>query len=446
MDIGLRLLAVVALVAANGFFVAAEFALVTARKPRIEQLAARGNRAALAVRRAMDDPQRFISAVQLGITAAGLALGWVGENTIAAVIEIPLQAALPQQGLAGIASHVIATPIAFVLTTFVLISLGELAPKMIALQKAEGVALFTITPVSVVGFVFRPFIFLLYRFTDVVLRAFGMRWQAESYQSYSPEDLKLLVQSSRASGAMSPDPERMVERALDFTQLAAHHVMVPRTEMIAVPANVTLDKLAATIARHGHSRYPVYEGSPDNIIGVVSATQLAQALTEHGSEAGNRFDVRRVMSDPLFVPETMRADRLLAQMKQRSSHLAVVVDEYGVTAGLVTLRDLLDRIAGEVRDESDLARPTLERLGNGDVVVDGLALLSDVQAELGIPFGESDFDTLGGYIFGRLGKRPEVGDTIAVDGRSLVVEELDGLRVARVRVQQTVPESEGVTA
>jgi CBS domain containing-hemolysin-like protein len=313
---------------------------------------------------------------------------------------------------------------------------------MLALQKGEAAALLTVQPTNWFGWVFRVFIRLLEGFTDLVLRALGMRWHAEMHQAYSPEDLKLLIQSSRASGAMAPDPDRMVERALDFAQLAAHHVMVPRTELVAAPADVTLERLAEMIARHGHSRYPVFEGSTDNIIGVISATQLAAAVVERDQRDGHLFNVREYMSDPLFVPETMHADRLLSAMKSQRSHLAIVVDEYGVTAGLVTLRDLLDRIAGEVRDEADSAAPTIEFLPDGDVMVDGLALLSDVGAELGISFGESDYDTLGGYIFGRLGKRPEVGDAVVVDGRTLRVEEMDGLRVARVRVQ----ESQEVTA
>ncbi len=432
MDVGLRLLAVVALVAANGFFVAAEFALVTARKTRIEQLAARGNRAALAVQRALENPNKFISSCQLGITMASLALGWMGEATAAEILE-PLFARFLPAGVAGVTSHAVALPFAFALITFLHITLGEQVPKMLALQKGEAVALITVQPTNLFGSIFRVFIRLLEGFTDLVLRSLGMRWRAEMHQSYTPQDLKLLIQSSRASGAIGPDSDGMVERALDFAQFAAHHVMVPRTEMVAVPAEVTLERLAETIARHGHSRYPVFEGSSDNIVGVISAKQVAVALVL-GIPNERSFDVRRTMSVPLFVPETLPVDRVLAEMKRNSSHVAIAIDEYGATAGLVTLRDLLDRIAGEVRDESELAPPAVERLPNGEVIVDGLALLSDVEAELGIPFGETDYDTLGGYIFGRLGKRAEVGDVITLDGRTLVVEEVDGLRVARVRV------------
>lgn len=432
MDIGLRLAAVLALVAANGFFVAAEFALVTARKTRIEQLAAQGNRAAMAVQRAIDDPNRFISACQLGITMASLALGWVGEDTIAQLIESALAAVVPPQ-FTAVSSHAIAVPTAFALITFLHITLGEQVPKMVALQKGEQTALFTVGPTDVVGLIFRPFIALLYSFTNVVLRPFGIQWNAETHQAYSSDDIKLIIQSSRTAGGLPRDSEHIVERALDFAQLAARQVMVPRTEMIAVPANVTLERLGGIMERHGHSRYPVFQGSPDNIIGVLSAKHLAAVLATK-PEAAHSFDPHGYMSPPQFAPETLRADRLLAEMKLKRSHLAVLVDEYGVTAGLVTLRDLMDRIAGEVRDESEVAPPTVQRLPDGSVIVDGLMLLSDVQAELDIDFNDQDYDTLGGLIFGRLGRRPVAGDRVETVGHRFIVEELDGLRVARVRI------------
>jgi CBS domain containing-hemolysin-like protein len=436
MDVGLRLLAVFALVAANGFFVAAEFALVTARKTRIEQLAARGNRAALAVRTAIENPNKFISACQLGITMASLALGWMGESTVAEILE-PIFARVLPEGAAGISAHAVAIPFAFASITFLHITLGEQVPKMLALQRGEAVALLSVQPTNVFGSIFGIFIHALEGFTNLVLRLLGMRWQAEMHQSYTPEDLKLLIQSSRAAGALGPDPDRMVERALDFAQLAAHHVMVPRTEMVAVPSNISLDQLSGIMQRHEHSRYPVFEGSSDNIVGVISAKHLAAALSGVDPPPAHAFDARQYMSDPLFVPETMRAERLLSEMKLNRSHLAIVVDEYGTTAGLVTLRDIIDRIAGEVRDESELERPTIERQPDGSALVDGLALLNDVELELGMTFGESDYDTLGGLLFGHLGRRPTVGDAIDLDGRTLTVEEVDGVRVSRVRVRSS---------
>jgi putative hemolysin len=440
MDTGLRLAAVVALVAMNGFFVAAEFALVTARKTRIEQLAATGNGAARAVLTALQDPNRFISACQLGITVASLALGWIGEEAIAQLLEPPLHQLVPHE-IAGLTAHGIAVPIAFAFITFLHITLGEQVPKMLALHSGEAVAMLTVGPTNIVGFIFRPFIALLYWFTDLVLRVFGMRWQAEMHQSYSPEDLKRIIQSSRIAGVTAGEPERIVERALDFARLAAHHVMVPRTEVVAVPADVSLERLAEIMMRHQHSRYPVYEGTVDNIVGVLAAKQLAVVLATPSGPSG--LDVRAYMTDPLFVPESMRVDKLLAQMKQHRTHLAVVIDEYGVTAGVVSLRDLMDRIAGEVRDEWETVEPAVQWLADGSAMVDGLSLLSDVTEEFALSFGDAEYDTLGGYIFGRLGRRPAIGDEVEVDGRQLTVEELDGLRVSRVRIGPKRTEVEG---
>jgi len=438
MDIWLRLAVVLVLIAANGFFVAGEFALVTARRTRIEQLAARGNRAAIAVLKAMQDPNRFISACQLGITVASLALGWVGEEAISSLIE-PLLWFLPHEA-AMFTSHTVSVALAFIAITFFHIALGEQVPKMLALQKGETVAMIAVNPTNVLGWIGRPFIALLSWFTEAVLRALGLPWNAEEHQTYSAEDLKLLVRASQAAGTLEHDPDRLVERALDFAGLAAHHTMVPRTEMIAVPIDVTLTRLADTMRRNQHSRYPVFEGSPDNIVGVLSAKNLAAELAEQALSGVSAFDVRQQMSIPMFVPETMRADKLLSEMKRNRSHLAIVVDEYGVTAGLVSIRDLMDRIAGEVRDEAEEDTPTVQRLPDGSALIDGLALLTDLEPEFGLRIDDGDYDTLGGFIFGRLGRRPVVGDSVVVDGKVLTVDEVDGFRVSRVRVSPRTPD------
>ncbi|HEY3118799.1 MAG TPA: hemolysin family protein [Chloroflexota bacterium] len=463
MDIGLRLLILVALLACNAFFVAAEFALVTARKTRIESLAAEGHKAAIAVRRAMDDPKRFISACQMGVTMASLGLGWAGEGTIAEWLEGALDGLVPA-GVLGITVHTMAIPVAFATVAFLTISLGELVPKMIALERAESVVLVAVRPVTVVGIVFRPFIAAFYSFTDIVLRALGFRWAAEHHQAYSLEDLKALLRSSVGTALPGEEPSALAERALDLGTLVTRQIMVPRTEMIAVPAKADIDLLLDVMRKHQHSRYPVFDESPDNVIGVIATKQLAAELPELNGRrrlapegksqsaplmAGDPdnghtdvFNLRDYMSAPLFVPESMPAYRLLNRMKQHRSHLAIVVDEYGATAGIVSLRDLLDRIAGEVRDETDQEPPTIERLADGSVMVDGLALLGDVEAELNIELGE-DYDTLGGLVFGKLGRRPRVGDAVEAAGCRFIVEELDGLRIARVRVEAPEGSREG---
>jgi CBS domain containing-hemolysin-like protein len=218
--------------------------------------------------------------------------------------------------------------------------------------------------------------------------------------------------------------------------------MVPRTEMVAVPSDITLSRIGEVMRTSEHSRYPVFEGSSDNVVGILSAKRLAAVLASEDPDTSGSFDVRRHMSPPLFATQALRADQLLAQMKQSRSHLAILVDEYGTTAGLVTLRDMLDRIAGEAPDESELESPTVQRLADGTAVVDGLALLPDVEAEFGIAFGSDDYDTLGGFIFGRLGRRPAVGDRVEAAGTVFTVQELDGLRVSRVRVTSATDASE----
>jgi putative hemolysin len=240
-----------------------------------------------------------------------------------------------------------------------------------------------------------------------------------------------MVQASRAAGSLEADPDRLVERALDFAQLSAHHIMVPRTEMVSIPENISLAELSEIMNQHQHSRYPVYEDTSDNVVGLLWVKHLASALA---ASPGAELEVRGLIRQPMYVPETMRADRLLTEMKRHRSHEAVVIDEYGATAGLVTLRDIMDRLAGEVRDQAEVARPSVETLPDGSAMVDGLLLLSDVQTEVGMDFGETEYDTLGGYIFGKLGRRPKLGDSVDVDSRTLTVEELDGLRISRVRI------------
>lgn len=439
LAVGLRLAVILALIAANGFFAAAEYGLVTARKTRIDALAARGNPAAVALRRALEDPNRFIFACQLGITVAGLALGWVAEATIVALIE-PLLVFVVPQGFAGLSAHAIAIPVAFASITFLLMSLGEQVPKMFAIQKAELTALAAVGPVSVVGFVFYPFIALLSGFTTAVLRLFGLQWRVEKHQAYSMEDLKSLIRASRGGNALTEDPGSLAERALDFSALLARHVMVPRTEMVAAPVDITPARLRELLRRHEHSRYPVFEGTRDNIVGVMSAKHLVAVLP--GADSTEGFDLRSQMSAPVFIPEMMAAHRVLAALKLHRTHLAIVVDEYGATAGIVTLRDLLDRIAGEVRDETEEAEPPrVQRLPDGSAIIDGLALLSDVQEEFRIKLSGTDYDTLGGFVFGRLGRRPAVGDAVEVAGYRFTIEEVDGLRVSRVRVNHAKGEA-----
>jgi CBS domain containing-hemolysin-like protein len=437
MEVPLSLAAVLALVAANGFFVATEFSLVAVRRTRVEQLAASGSANAHSVLDALKHLDSYIAATQLGITMASLALGWIGEPAIGHLIE-PLVLALPFLPVEArdTASHAISAAVAFTIITALHIVLGELAPKSLALQRAEATALAVARPIHWFLAIFRLPIFLLNSLGNSVVRAFGIQPAAGHALVQSAEELKLAINASREAGLVSQEEQEVVGRALDFGAWSAHHIMVPRTEIVAVPGTVSVAALVDIIHEHQHSRYPVYDGSIDNIVGIVSAKRLLGVVAEAQTPT---FDIREHMYEPLFVPETIRAHGLLTVMKRARSHLAIAVDEYGATAGLVTLRDLITRIAGELPDENETAETEIVWLADGTAVVDGRTLVSEVESQLGTQLGDPEFDTLGGLIFGRLGRRPVVGDSITAGAYQFTVEQVDGVRIARVRISRTTP-------
>jgi len=421
LDIAMRLLVVLALVVVNGFFVTAEFALVTVRKTRIDQLVAEGNRLARVVRRAVSDPDSYIAATQLGITMASLGLGWVGEPTVASVIE-------PALGFA--AAHSIATALAFALITALHIVLGELAPKTIALQHAERAALIVAKPTELFMKVFWPFIVLLNAMGRAVVRALGLRPPSGHALVHSEEELKMLVTASQEAGVLEEDEEQMLHRVFEFADLTAAQVMIPRTEMVAVPTTATLARASEQIQRLPYPWLPVYRDTLDDIAGVVLVTDLFRAISTPPAQ----FDLTAFVRDVLTVPETMKADELLTEMRSERMHLAIVIDEYGSTAGMVTFEALMERIVGEVVSELNPAGARIRVLPDGAALVDGLVLVADVNDQFGLHIDETTYNTVGGYVLGRLGRRARIGDTIEVEGRTMRVEALDGLRVARVLI------------
>jgi CBS domain containing-hemolysin-like protein len=438
------LAAVFLLILINAFFVAAEFSLVTARRTRIEQMAARGNRLAGVLLRAMDNPNVFISAAQIGITMASLGIGWLGEPAVATLFE-GLFAYLPAPWR-GIASHTTAVVLAFALITLLEVILGEQVPKMIAIQRAEGTALLTAQLTQFVSVLFRPLIFVIYWTTELILRPYGLQYHAESHLVYTVEELEMLVAASEEKGEIEASEREMIERLLTFADIAAHMVMVPRTEMIAVPVTITLPRLMETIAREGRSRYPVYSGSLDDIIGVVHSKDLFKFLVRTPQAP---FNIRNITREVLNVPESLPIDQLLMGMKSRRIHVAIVIDEYGGTAGMVTMEDLMERIVGEVQDEFEQPEIYIEQLPNGDALINGLVLIEEVNERFGLHLPTEEFDTIGGYVFGRLGRKPEIGDSVQADSYTFRVDALDGLRISRLYLERTseVPaapaESEG---
>jgi magnesium and cobalt exporter, CNNM family len=423
----LGLLAIMLLVLGNGFFVAAEFSLVTVRKTRIDQLIAEGSSTARVVRRALNNPDSYIAATQLGITMTSLGLGWVGEPALAHVIE-PAFAVLGDR-IALATSHSIAFTIAFAVITSLHIVLGELAPKTVALQYPERMSLIVARPTELFMKVFWPFIRLLNGMGRAVVQAFGMRPPSGHSLVHSEEELKMLVTASQEAGVIEEDEEQMLHRVFGFADLTAGQVMVPRTEMVAIAADASIDGVLQAVARGGHDRYPVYKKDLDNIVGVLHLTDLLLVIA-----SGSAVDVSALARDAYTVPETMPADTLLGEMRARNTPLAIVIDEYGGTAGLVTFAGLMERIVGSLGHEG--AGGGITVLADGSALVDGLALVTDVNEQFGLHIDEDVYNTIGGYVLGRLGRRARLGDRIEVERRMMRVEALDGLRVARVFISR----------
>lgn len=439
LDIAFRLLAVLLLVAANGFFVASEFALVTVRRTRIDELIQEGHSLAGAVREALKDIDSYIAATQLGITMASIGLGWIGEPALAALLE-PLFGGLPESWR-FVSTHAAAVTVAFMIITSLHIVLGELAPKTVAIQKSEKTALVVALPTRWFLLVFKPFIKLLNGAGMLVLRAFGFQSVAAGHHvAHSEEELKMIVTASTEAGVLAPEEEEMIHNIFEFADLTANQVMVPRTEIVGLPLAAPREEIEATLRKHGFTRYPVYDGSLDSIVGIVNVKELLPML-----DGRTTLDLRRILQTPVVLPESVRVFRLLAAVQAHRRHMVVLIDEFGGTAGIVTLRDVLERIVGDVRSEKEAGWPDIEPVSDLEALLDGLLLVQDVNEHFGLVLDEEDYHTIGGYAFGALGRRPEVGDVIEAPGARLVVEALDGMRVSRLRIvlEQPAPAGEG---
>jgi magnesium and cobalt exporter, CNNM family len=425
-----RLVLLLAVVFANGFFVAAEFAIVTVRKTRIDQLIAEGHLGARAVRRAVSDPKSYIAATQLGITMASISLGWIGEPALASIIQ-PWFSKLPAD-IAETTAHSIAVAIAFAIVTALHIVLGELAPKTIALEKAEATALLVVKPTEIFMKAFWPFIRLLNGAGRLVVNLLGLRSRGGHAMVHSEEELKMLVTASQEAGVLEETEEQMLHRVFGFADLTAGQVMVPRTELVGIPAATPVRDVAALVASHRETRFPVYRNDLDDVVGMLHVNDVLRSLTTDSSAAA-----ATVARETLTVPESLGAGDLLAEMRRRRVREALVIDEYGGTAGMVTFESLMERIVGDVPNEPGTETGRIVAAADGSAEIDGLTLVADVNARFGLHIDEDLYTTLGGYVLGRLGRRAKIGDTIDVENRRIRVDTLDGLRVARVRLTKT---------
>jgi putative hemolysin len=444
----LRVLLVVFLVAANAFFAAAEFALVTVRDTRIQQLieARRiGARILLRLHRNLDE---VVNGVQLGVTVVSLTLGWIGEPMVAHFVEsLRFLQRVPH---AMIYAHTIAIVIAFGLITGMHVILGELVPKSLALQKAEQVALTVAAPMDVWLTLTRPLIFIMSRSAGSVLKAFGLKKMRQG-PVHSPDEVKLIVSASRELGQIAPAQEAMVHNALDLENITAREVMVPRPDIFSLPGDLTLQDALDQVVEEQHSRIPVYDpkSGPEHIIGILYAKDVmrwvrlrisARAFPAVGTRV-SEMKISQIMHDALVVPETKLLAELLEEFKERKRHMAIVVDEFGSTAGLITVEDILEQLVGEIEDEHDIASPESVHLAESKMLVlDGTVGLRDLESQYDLLLPrDAGFETLAGFMLSKLQKIPAVGDTCYYGGKRFVVEEMDGHRIARVKVEDVQP-------
>ena len=417
--------------------VAAEFALVGARKSRIDALAARGNATARVVQHTISHLDRYISATQLGITLASLGLGWIGEATLAGLFDQAL-AAFGYE-LPGVAVHsAAAITSAFLVITFLHIVLGELMPKSLALLHPEVVSMWVVRPLRLFAQIMTPFIWLLNGTANGLLKLIGLRPVEEAARVHSPEELRLLVMQTSAHGLLDESDRAMLAGVFDFHFKKARDVMRPRTEIVALQVDASEAEVWEILHRERYSRYPVYGDSLDDILGVL----LAKDLWLH--DRSKPFTLREFLREPLMVPDTRPAERVLDDLRRTRAHMAIVLDEYGGTAGLVTMEDLVEEVVGDIADEYDPATRSA-MVSDGVLELAGTMSLIDVRSDHGIPIPEGSWSTLGGYVFSRLGRLPRVGDRVKFPGGELEVVAMDGRRVAAVRVHRA-PAGAGTAA
>ncbi len=421
----LELVVIAILIGFNAVFVAAEIALVTIRRSRVEQLVEEGHGSARRLERLLTRPGRFLAVTQLGITF----IGFLASAFAAVSLKVALQDALagfaPLAPYADVLSLVVITAVLALVT----IVFGELVPKALALANAERFALAIAGPFELLEKLLGPLVRLLEAITNAIARPLGGE-QTDRYR-ISMEELKILVERGGQQGVLEAEEEQMISAVIELGEGRIHEVMVPRIDVTAIPVDASMAEAVDTILREGHSRIPVYEESIDNIVGILYAKDLLPYLKDNAAPP----ELRPLLRTPLFVPESMSVDDLLHELQRRKVHIAIVLDEYGGTAGIVTIEDLLEEIVGEIQDEYDVEEPMVVRLSDDEIRFDGRANIDDFVEALGVDLADEDreeYDTVGGLVYHRIGGVPRVGDSLDVDSVTLTVESTDGRRVGKV--------------
>ena len=410
------------LVGLNAFFVAAEFALVRVRESRIVQLEQEGSARAGVVRETLRDLDSNLSVCQVGITVASLALGWVGEPAVSHLIE-PVLAGF------GVGSDRVVTVVSvilgFTVITYAHLVFGEQAPKYYSIQRAERVALWISRPLNLFRLVLRPVVWVVNASTNFILRPWGIRLGKEE-EAHSEEELRIMISSSTASGVLDPEEREYLNNVFDFGDRVAREIMVPRPDIEALPSDAPLAELAERAAFGRYTRYPVFEGELDNVLGAVHVKDLFRAA----GEDPKGFVIRDVIRECLVVPENKSIEQILREFQTRNLQMAIVIDEWGSVEGLITIEDILEEIVGEIQDEFDEGEAAIEPIGEGLFAIDGRIPITDVNEHFDLDLPHEDFDTIGGYVLGSLGRPPEAGDSVEADGATLHVKSVDGQRVS----------------
>ncbi len=437
-------LLILLLIALNAFFVSVEFASVASRKSRIELMAEEGNPAARTVKTWLENPparDRMIAAAQLGVTIVSLALGAVGENTFEALLTPYFNRMVLSPDMQRWTSLMAALPlvISLVIITSLHVVLGEQVPKVATLHQPERVAVLAAQPMKAFTTIFKWFIDLLDWATRLVLRMFGLHLVGGHSLIYTVDELKQMITESEEGGVLEQPEREMLESVFDFGELLVRQVMVPRTEVVAIDADTKLEEIIATVIQQSYTKLPVYEDDLDQIIGILHVKDVLRVMNQDGRKDTTAKDLAR---ETLYIPETLPVNALLHQFRHNRQHIAIVMDEYGGTAGLVTLEDLLEEIVGEVSDPFDEASPEIQSLPDGSVLIDGLTLIETVNQQLQLNLSDPHYDTIAGYFLGKLGHIPTLEEEIEAGGVKLQVEAMDGLRIARLKLHRLDKNSE----
>lgn len=438
MTLFLQGLLILALVVVNAFYVAAEFSLLTIRRSRLQQLVRLGSVRATLVQKLLAYPSRLFSGLQLGVTAASLVLGWLGESMLAEDIRVLLEDRM--QHWVGLASHGTATLIAFLLITGLLMVFGELAPKTIGYERAEKVSLLVSWPLTVYMRAVHYPVVIMDWLAVRVARGVGVTASASHRELHSLEEVELIVAAVRKRGLLAEEQEEMIHSVFDLHRVLVREIMVPRPQIVSVPLSNDLGYLLERIVTDQHSRVPVYEESPDHIIGILYARDLlavAMDRLQHNIPLTQPLDMRSLLHVPMIVPEAMPLIKLLDETRRRHAQLALVVDEFGTFVGLVTIEDVLEQIVGEIQDEYDREEAAIQQVSEHVLVVDAALSLRELADDYGIvvPRGEG-YETLAGFVLDRLGTIPKGNENFTYEGRVFTVIKMDGLRIAKVKIEK----------